>query len=160
MAQVKDTKQFWSHLPYQICNNDHVAASPAKDDSCWNGAMKAKFVSPTRESFKISKSPGSTVNTIILWSSEFGRWVDFPLQFGLRYLVSSSFSIHIFRALCIFPSFYCRFSCYISLKKPELRCLHICFWWTQQSKCLLHFHLRRETGQVSETPSPTIPDNR
>jgi hypothetical protein len=43
-VQVKDTKQFWSHLPYQICNNDHVAASPAKDDSCWNGAMKARFV--------------------------------------------------------------------------------------------------------------------
>lgn len=41
--KVKDTKQFWSHLPYQICNDDHVAASPAKDDSCWNGAMKARY---------------------------------------------------------------------------------------------------------------------
>ncbi|XP_021938701.1 glypican-6 isoform X2 [Zootermopsis nevadensis] len=41
--KVKDTKQFWSHLPYQICNNDHVAASPSKDDSCWNGAMKARY---------------------------------------------------------------------------------------------------------------------
>ncbi|XP_069678727.1 uncharacterized protein dlp [Periplaneta americana] len=41
--KIKDTKQFWSHLPYQICNDDHVAASPAKDDSCWNGAMKARY---------------------------------------------------------------------------------------------------------------------
>nr|CAD7603421.1 unnamed protein product [Timema genevievae] len=42
-VQVKDTKQFWSHMPYHICNNDNVAASPTKDDSCWNGAMKARY---------------------------------------------------------------------------------------------------------------------
>ncbi|PSN32123.1 Glypican-6 [Blattella germanica] len=41
--KVKDTKQFWSHLPYQICNDDQVAASPTKEDSCWNGAMKARY---------------------------------------------------------------------------------------------------------------------
>nr|CAD7263531.1 unnamed protein product [Timema shepardi] len=41
--KVKDTKQFWSHMPYHICNNDNVAASPTKDDSCWNGAMKARY---------------------------------------------------------------------------------------------------------------------
>nr|CAD7414729.1 unnamed protein product [Timema poppensis] len=43
MESVKDTKQFWSHMPYHICNNDNVAASPTKDDSCWNGAMKASW---------------------------------------------------------------------------------------------------------------------
>lgn len=42
-SKVQDSKMFWSHLPYQICNNDAVAASPAKEDSCWNGAMKARY---------------------------------------------------------------------------------------------------------------------
>ncbi|XP_063224776.1 glypican-6 [Bacillus rossius redtenbacheri] len=41
--KVKDLKQFWVHLPYHICNNDNVAAGPGKDDSCWNGEMKAKY---------------------------------------------------------------------------------------------------------------------
>lgn len=36
-TKVKDSKKFWSNLPYQICNNDEVAASPSNDANCWNG---------------------------------------------------------------------------------------------------------------------------
>lgn len=35
--KVKDTKKFWSNLPFQICNNEEVAASPTSDANCWNG---------------------------------------------------------------------------------------------------------------------------
>lgn len=36
-AKVKDSKKFWSNLPYQICNNDEIAAAPSNDVNCWNG---------------------------------------------------------------------------------------------------------------------------
>lgn len=36
-AKVKDSKKFWSNLPYQICNNEDIAASPSNDVNCWNG---------------------------------------------------------------------------------------------------------------------------
>lgn len=36
-AKVKDSKKFWSNLPYQICNNEEIAASPSNDVNCWNG---------------------------------------------------------------------------------------------------------------------------
>lgn len=36
-TKVKDSKKFWSNLPYQICNNDDIAASPSNDLNCWNG---------------------------------------------------------------------------------------------------------------------------
>lgn len=36
-AKIKDSKKFWSNLPYQICNNDEIAASPSNDVNCWNG---------------------------------------------------------------------------------------------------------------------------
>ncbi|XP_067013760.1 glypican-6 [Anabrus simplex] len=42
--KVNDTRNFWTNLPYQICNDDQVAASPAKDDSCWNGEKKARYL--------------------------------------------------------------------------------------------------------------------
>jgi glypican 4 len=35
--KVKDSKKFWSHLPYQACNNDDIAAQPSNDGNCWNG---------------------------------------------------------------------------------------------------------------------------
>lgn len=35
--KVKDSKKFWSNLPYQICNNDEFAALPSSDANCWNG---------------------------------------------------------------------------------------------------------------------------
>lgn len=36
-TKVKDSKKFWSNLPFQICNNEDVAASPSNDMNCWNG---------------------------------------------------------------------------------------------------------------------------
>lgn len=36
-SKIKDSKKFWSNLPYQICNNDEVAASSSNDMNCWNG---------------------------------------------------------------------------------------------------------------------------
>lgn len=36
-AKVRDSKKFWSNLPYQICNNDEIAASPSNEVNCWNG---------------------------------------------------------------------------------------------------------------------------
>ncbi|XP_071439873.1 glypican-6-like [Hetaerina americana] len=41
--KVKDTKFFWTNLPYQICNDDKVAANPVKDEMCWNGTTKARY---------------------------------------------------------------------------------------------------------------------
>lgn len=35
--RVKDSKRFWSNLPYMLCNNEEVAAPPASDGNCWNG---------------------------------------------------------------------------------------------------------------------------
>lgn len=35
--RVKDSKRFWSNLPYMLCNNEEVAASPSSDGNCWNG---------------------------------------------------------------------------------------------------------------------------
>ncbi|XP_046392799.1 glypican-6 [Ischnura elegans] len=41
--KVKDTKNFWTNLPYQICNDEKVAANPVKEENCWNGSTKAKY---------------------------------------------------------------------------------------------------------------------
>lgn len=35
--KVKDTKKFWSNLPFQICNGEEFAAPPSSDANCWNG---------------------------------------------------------------------------------------------------------------------------
>ncbi|XP_058447046.1 glypican-4 [Malaya genurostris] len=35
--RVKDSKKFWSNLPYMLCNNEEVAALPNSDGNCWNG---------------------------------------------------------------------------------------------------------------------------
>lgn len=35
--KVKDTKKFWSNLPFQICNNEEIAAPTSSDANCWNG---------------------------------------------------------------------------------------------------------------------------
>lgn len=34
--KVKDTKKFWSNLPYTACNNDDFAPA-GNSDNCWNG---------------------------------------------------------------------------------------------------------------------------
>ncbi|KAF5299389.1 hypothetical protein FQR65_LT09430 [Abscondita terminalis] len=39
--RVKDSRQFWSQLPYQFCNNE--AAPPSFIESCWNGTSLGKF---------------------------------------------------------------------------------------------------------------------
>uniref|UniRef100_A0A1B0CKK2 Uncharacterized protein n=1 Tax=Lutzomyia longipalpis TaxID=7200 RepID=A0A1B0CKK2_LUTLO len=44
--KVKDTKNFWSNLPYQICNNEDMAAAPSIEDYCWNGHAVDRYVHP------------------------------------------------------------------------------------------------------------------
>lgn len=39
---VKESKRFWSNLPYQICNNDEIAEAPSKEQDCWNGTAISK----------------------------------------------------------------------------------------------------------------------
>jgi glypican 4 (K-glypican) len=34
--KVKDTKSFWTNLPYAACNNDDFAPA-GNNDNCWNG---------------------------------------------------------------------------------------------------------------------------
>lgn len=34
--KVKDSKKFWSNLPYQMCNNEDLVASSNMDNKCWN----------------------------------------------------------------------------------------------------------------------------
>ncbi|KAG8230058.1 hypothetical protein J437_LFUL009642 [Ladona fulva] len=41
--KIKDTKSFWTNLPYQICNDESVAANPAQEETCWNGTSKARY---------------------------------------------------------------------------------------------------------------------
>jgi len=41
--KVKDTKKFWSNLPYTACNNDDF--TPSRDnDVCWNGVGINRYV--------------------------------------------------------------------------------------------------------------------
>lgn len=35
--KVRDSRKFWSNLPYQICNNEDFSAPPSSDANCWNG---------------------------------------------------------------------------------------------------------------------------
>ncbi|PVD18963.1 hypothetical protein C0Q70_21522 [Pomacea canaliculata] len=41
--KVKTAKDFWVQLPYTVCNDDEVAASPDSDDDCWNGQDRARY---------------------------------------------------------------------------------------------------------------------
>lgn len=34
--KAKDSKSFWSNLPYHICNDDKIAVT-SRDAPCWNG---------------------------------------------------------------------------------------------------------------------------
>ncbi|GLH04475.1 Division abnormally delayed protein [Gryllus bimaculatus] len=94
-VKVNDTRQFWANLPYQVCNDDKVAASPALDDSCWNGEKKARYevqvskeqranpevsVDPSRESVHLNEQL-YVLRTLIskLKSAYVGRdveWID------------------------------------------------------------------------------------
>lgn len=35
--KVKDSRKFWSNLPYQVCNNEEFSAPSSSDANCWNG---------------------------------------------------------------------------------------------------------------------------
>uniref|UniRef100_A0A1B6DDS1 Glypican n=1 Tax=Clastoptera arizonana TaxID=38151 RepID=A0A1B6DDS1_9HEMI len=41
--KVKDTRQFWTRFPYQMCNSDSIADAPGKNDTCWNGTTKSRY---------------------------------------------------------------------------------------------------------------------
>ena len=43
--KVKEFKHFWSHLPYQICNNKNVSEGPSRDIDCWNGTVVDRYES-------------------------------------------------------------------------------------------------------------------
>ncbi|KAJ6635212.1 Glypican-4 [Pseudolycoriella hygida] len=35
--KVKDSKKFWSNLPFQICNHEDFSLPPGVETNCWNG---------------------------------------------------------------------------------------------------------------------------
>lgn len=35
--KVKDSKKFWSNLPFQICNHEDFSVPPGIETNCWNG---------------------------------------------------------------------------------------------------------------------------
>uniref|UniRef100_T1J8P2 Glypican-6 n=1 Tax=Strigamia maritima TaxID=126957 RepID=T1J8P2_STRMM len=41
--KVKVARNYWSNLPYQMCDKEHMAADPVAEDNCWNGLAKTKF---------------------------------------------------------------------------------------------------------------------
>nr|XP_019558269.2 glypican-6 [Aedes albopictus]XP_019558270.2 glypican-6 [Aedes albopictus]XP_019558271.2 glypican-6 [Aedes albopictus]XP_029718982.1 glypican-6 [Aedes albopictus] len=42
--RVKDSKRFWSNLPYMLCSNEEVAASPSSESNCWNGHTVDRYL--------------------------------------------------------------------------------------------------------------------
>uniref|UniRef100_A0A8D8U7X6 Glypican-4 n=2 Tax=Cacopsylla melanoneura TaxID=428564 RepID=A0A8D8U7X6_9HEMI len=42
-GRVRQTRNFWSKLPYQMCNENDYFSSGAQDDNCWNGADRARY---------------------------------------------------------------------------------------------------------------------
>jgi glypican 4 len=40
--KVKDTKKFWSNLPYSACNNEELPTA-GNSDSCWNGQSVNRY---------------------------------------------------------------------------------------------------------------------
>lgn len=42
--KVNTAKDLWIQLPYLVCNEEKIAAQPDKDDQCWNGQDRAKYV--------------------------------------------------------------------------------------------------------------------
>ncbi|KAK9882505.1 hypothetical protein WA026_021852 [Henosepilachna vigintioctopunctata] len=45
-TKIRETRQFWLHLPYQYCNNDTIAAPPSADGQCWNGTAIGTYEKP------------------------------------------------------------------------------------------------------------------
>ncbi|XP_055958532.1 glypican-6-like [Patella vulgata] len=42
--KVKTAKDFWILLPYTLCNNEDMAASPGNEEDCWNGQDRARYI--------------------------------------------------------------------------------------------------------------------
>lgn len=42
LQKVKETRQFWIHLPYQFCNIENVTVQSSENDVCWNGTSVPK----------------------------------------------------------------------------------------------------------------------
>lgn len=42
LQKVKETRQFWIHLPYQFCNMENVTVQSSETDVCWNGTFASK----------------------------------------------------------------------------------------------------------------------
>ena len=55
--KAKETKQFWSHLPYQFCNVDGVSAGPSQDGNCWNGTTLGNYSATSIEPPDLNTSP-------------------------------------------------------------------------------------------------------
>lgn len=62
--KVKTAKDFWIQLPYSVCNDEKIAAQPDKDDQCWNGQDRAKYVAEVQKDGIINQinNPEVTVN--------------------------------------------------------------------------------------------------
>lgn len=41
--RVRDSRQFWIYLPYQLCN-DGLVVPPSNTKECWNGTHVDKYV--------------------------------------------------------------------------------------------------------------------
>ncbi|CAO1419499.1 unnamed protein product [Diamesa hyperborea] len=57
--KVKDSKKFWSNLPYQVCNNDEVAAPASNSDNCWNGKNVDRYAPIVNAATKNPEFPSS-----------------------------------------------------------------------------------------------------
>ncbi|XP_058798349.1 glypican-4 [Phymastichus coffea] len=44
--RVRDSRQFWIYLPYKLCNDEGLAASPSRSHDCWNGTHLDKYTYP------------------------------------------------------------------------------------------------------------------
>ncbi len=42
--QVKAVKGFWKNLPYNLCNDNQVAAPAKRDTDCWNGRTRDRYL--------------------------------------------------------------------------------------------------------------------
>lgn len=55
--KIRETRQFWAHLPYQYCNN--ITAAPNESEKCWNGTFSGEY---TKDSKKASAPVSPLIN--------------------------------------------------------------------------------------------------
>ncbi|KAK5646746.1 hypothetical protein RI129_005210 [Pyrocoelia pectoralis] len=53
--RVKDSRQFWSQLPYQMCNNE--AVPPTFEGNCWNGTALGRYQETLEQTTSSPSSP-------------------------------------------------------------------------------------------------------